>query len=388
MASPNYDFLDYLPEQGNLRGLEGNIDLVDLTAFDVQIALNENQGVEFYDVLKIMTQFMNDEFQSCLASEGTYATFDTVVILRRTQKRQLEMIERELEGENDAVVGELYTAQFQGAALFTRLDNQLPLPSSIVEGCQRQAFLDEDLLLDKLQGSEEEGLGLQVVDVRAYINPTGGNQAVSDGSGTSDSLEVVIIIAIVIACVAFMFLIFAVYWAWRYDKKNRDAYLNASSAKSPGGDTFDDNDSPESKMARAPKNKKQLRPEPKAPTYPSVIGGDSVADGDGVYPESVISDDINSSLTQYYQSGLQNYTAPSNRLQDAGSVSSMESYGYSLDGYAPSLATPMPADGNTILSTGGPDAARRSSTDSVTTDDNDRRKSTASAVNSSRKSDP
>ena len=27
-------------------------------------------------------------------------------------------------------------------------------------------------------------------------------------------------------------------------------------------------------------------------------------------------------------------------------MSSMESYGYSLDGYAPSLATPMPADGN------------------------------------------
>jgi hypothetical protein len=34
------------------------------------------------------------------------------------------------------------------------------------------------------------------------------------------------------------------------------------------------------------------------------------------------------------------------QLNDAASVSSMESYGYSLDGYAPSTATPVPRDYN------------------------------------------
>ena len=44
-------------------------------------------------------------------------------------------------------------------------------------------------------------------------------------------------------------------------------------------------------------------------------------------------------------------------LNDAASVSSMESYGYSLDGYAPSTATPLPRDVNASSAT-GPLAAR------------------------------
>eukprot|EP00522_Entomoneis_paludosa_P011149 CAMPEP_0172442866 /NCGR_PEP_ID=MMETSP1065-20121228/3239_1 /TAXON_ID=265537 /ORGANISM="Amphiprora paludosa, Strain CCMP125" /LENGTH=405 /DNA_ID=CAMNT_0013192911 /DNA_START=134 /DNA_END=1351 /DNA_ORIENTATION=+ len=352
--------------RGNLRSLtEGNIDLIDLTDFDVQLALTKDDGVQLYEVLKIMTEFLNEEFQACLASQGTYATFDTVILLERARRLQMEALERDLEenpsNNGEVIVGDLFTASFKGAALFTRLENQLPLPPSIVEGCQRQAFLEEDILLTKLQQAGGNGLGTKVVDVRAYINPN--TSVASNDDDSSDSLEVVIIIAIVIACVAFLFLVFAIYWAWRYDKKNRDAYLTDGSAgKSPETTrTFKATDSPDSKEARPPKHvvsnqrssqQQQSREvQSAAPSYPSVIGGESVADG--VYPESVISDDINSSLTQYYQSGLQNYTATNGRLQDAGSVSSMESYGYSLDGYAPSLATPMPADTTAILSTAG-----------------------------------
>jgi len=333
----------------------------------VQVALTEDSGVQLYEVLKIMTEFLNEEFQTCFASDGDYATFDTVILLERSRRLQMEALERHLEESDpsdngEVVVGELFTASFKGASLFTRLDDQKPLPSSVVEGCQRQAFLQEDLLLTKLQQSGGAGLGLSVVDVRAFINPNGASKASSNDSG-SDSLEVVIIIAIVIACVAFLFLVFAIYWAWRYDKKNRDAYLTqATAAKSPESQrTFNADDSPEAKENRAkrkssPKQSSQAQappaPQSVTPSYPSVIGGDSVVDG--VYPESVISEDINSSLTQYYQSGLQNYTnSNGGRLQDAGSVSSMESYGYSLDGYAPSLATPMPADTTAILSTTG-----------------------------------
>ena len=250
------------------------------------------------------------------------------------------------------VVGELYTAPFKGAVLFTRLDGQLPMPASVVEGCQRQAFLEEDLLLEKLQNSGGTGLGLSVVDVRAYINPYGDTQNNNNNSSNdgdeSGSLEIVIIIAIVIACVAFLFLVFAIYWAWRYDKKNRDAYLvdATSPVKSPGEksqETFDAENSPEAKEKNEPA-KEVAREEVNPSSYPSVIGGDSVADG--VYTDSVISEDINSSLSQYYQTGLASYNSGNNnRLQDAGSVSSMESYGYSLDGYAPSLATnTLPAD--------------------------------------------
>ena len=96
------DYLNYLPDPGsNLRGLsEGNIDLIELTAFDVQIALTQNDGVQLYEVLKIMTEFMNDEFALCLASDGSYAIFDTVILLDRSQRRELlTSSDRQLNGE-------------------------------------------------------------------------------------------------------------------------------------------------------------------------------------------------------------------------------------------------------------------------------------------------
>ena len=176
------------------------------------------------------------------------------------------------------------------------------------------------------------------VDAQAYVvnNPNSGSSSSSD-----DSLELVIIIAIVIACVAFLFLIFAIFWAWRYDKRNRRAFL-AENRKSTTDETFDAGDSPESKEKPMVKTQTNNKKTPVLPSYPSVIGGESQADG-GVYPESVISEDIHSSLSQYYTGGAAgNYNYSNGRLQDAASVSSMESYGYSLDGYTQSVSTPMP----------------------------------------------
>jgi hypothetical protein len=92
--------------------------------------------------------------------------------------------------------------------------------------------------------------------------------------------------------------------------------------------------------------------------YPAVIGGDDMK-ADTNYPESVISDslidgsviseDISTSLSQYYKSGMgragitnSDYArSNSGMLNDAGSVSSMESYGYSLD---EGMSTPMPSE--------------------------------------------
>ena len=221
------------------------------------------------------------------------------------------------------------------------------MSGSLVDLCQHQSFLQDDLLLDKLSQSGASGLEA-AVDVRAFFNQNTNVPESDEGS-----LEVVIIIAIVIACVAFMFLVFAIYWAWRYDKKNRDAYLT-NKATTDDDRTFEAADSPEGKDMRGAGKRADDQAQAIVRSYPSVIGGDSAADG--VYPESVISEDINSSITQYYQSGLQNYNGNGGRLQDAGSVSSMESYGYSLDGYAPSMATPMPADGvstSMAMSVGG-----------------------------------
>jgi hypothetical protein len=294
-------------------------------------------------------------------------------------------------------IGELYTAAFKGAALFVRQASDLQVPEATVLLCQRQAFLEDAVLLSRLQQSTALGLGLSVIDVRAFVNPVnslnGNNNNIDSsgaqddssgashygGSSTDDSLEVVIIVAIVIACVAFLFLIFAIFWAWRYDKRNRQAYLahnnannisiaasssqkkhRSQSSKNGNNTTFDAQDSPDSKDPYPNHHHHHS-------SYPSVIGGDSVFEG-GVYPESVISEDIESSLSQYYTSSnaaayathrhnnmmhgggggaaaSNSHVIGSGRLQDAASVSSMESYGYSLDGYAPSLAnTPMPSD--------------------------------------------
>jgi hypothetical protein len=87
---------------------KNTIDLMDLTDFDVQLALTENLGVQIFEVTDIVTRWMNDAFRICLVNqlsvgenEGSttgsvvvdgnatapgiddYADFDTIILLER-----------------------------------------------------------------------------------------------------------------------------------------------------------------------------------------------------------------------------------------------------------------------------------------------------------------
>jgi hypothetical protein len=176
--------------------------------------------------------------------------------------------------------------------------------------------------------------------VRGSVNTDLNNSGSNSGGG----FEIVIIIAIVVASVAFFFLIFAIFWAWRYEKSNRDAYLvnarkggSADKIAKTGSDNSDDDAD-----GGSPKNSSPVQEVDVTHRYPGTVDGETITAAG--YPASMISDDISSSLSQYYQSSMGGGGNPylrsnANHMNDAASVSSMESYGYSLDGYAPSLAT-------------------------------------------------
>jgi hypothetical protein len=325
-------------------GGRGRIDLIDLIDFDVHIAVTNNLGIQIFEVTDIVTEWMADSFDAQLEAigySGPYADFNTVVLLERGDRdRALQASAVDADGSETS--GELYKAKFKGAALFTRADDQLQVPVEVVESIQRTTLINDVALLEALQISGATGLGSAVIDVRAFVNAVevGG---VFNNSEADDNLEIVIIIAIVVAAVAFLFLIFAIVWAWQYEKANRDAYLvNAKDSKDKTGSD------PDSSYAES----KKLSPKNNTPVQEVDVGYQndvSLASLPGNYrTESVISDDISTSLSQYYRSGMADHRgfarSNSNHLNDAASISSMESYGYSLDGYAPSLATPQPSD--------------------------------------------
>jgi cytoskeletal protein RodZ len=104
------------------------------------------------------------------------------------------------------------------------------------------------------------------------------------------------------------------------------------------------------------------------------------SDIDHDYPDdSIISEDISTSLTAYYKSGMSGYNVSNavrasqqdrrdsagGHFNDAASMSSMDSYGYSLDGYAPSLG---PTQGGYPV---GPLRAARDAPMNVGDDDDD-----------------
>ena len=77
------------------RELQKNeIVLVDLTDFDVQIGVTKDNGIQIFEVTGIVTRWMNDVFGDCLADGGwavdTYAQFDTIILLQRTDRRLQE----------------------------------------------------------------------------------------------------------------------------------------------------------------------------------------------------------------------------------------------------------------------------------------------------------
>jgi F0F1-type ATP synthase membrane subunit c/vacuolar-type H+-ATPase subunit K len=330
----------------------GRIDLIDLVDFDVQIAVTDDDGIQIFEVTDIVTEWMANSFDKQLEAigyAGPYAAFDTVVLLERESR----LLQASVSDSETTEVGELYTARFKGAALFTRSSDQLIVPSEVVESIQRTTLINDVALLEALQLSGATGLGSAVIDVRAFVSIV-EEEIPRNSSNDSDSLEIIIIIAIVVAAVAFLFLVFAIIWAWQYEKTNRDAYLvNGNGNGKDSNGTRPDKTGSDESFGEV----RQKQPSPKNSTpvhevdvgYQNDVSVASLPVGGGRFAESVISDDISTSLSQYYRSGMADHRGfgrsnSNNHLNDAASISSMESYGYSLDGYAPSMATPQPSD--------------------------------------------
>jgi hypothetical protein len=337
-------------------------DLVRLIAFDVQIAMTGGaeslQGVNIYALNDIVTDWMTDSFETKSMNQGLLSnttSFDSVALEFRipgTRRRTLQ----EEEAADTAVPTNiaLYTASFDGVSLWERRGAlSTPMDPELVELIQRATFLEGKQLLALLQSADTyTGLGELVVDVRAFITPDRSQQTTVQSSGSDNNLEIIIIIAIVVACLAFGLLMFAVVWAWRTDQTKRDAYkVGGNSIQRPPDGTGSESDY-DRDQSSPPQNKKNSHThnninnpnhnhnnnpsmnqheQPMRP--PTEIAPQS-------YPESVISEDISTSLTAYYRSGMAGYSMPkrAGELNDAASMSSMDSYGYSLDGYAPSLS--------------------------------------------------
>lgn len=353
-------------------------DMVRLIPFDVQIAMLDGDNVVVYALVDIISDWMTESFATKSVSEGllnNQTSFDSIA---------LELVDQSIQTKTTA--GEelaLFTASLEGVSLWNRFGSQTPpMDPELVELIQRASFLDDYTLLQLLQAADDvDGLGDNVVDVRVFLAADEDGQKDSgteESSSTNQSLELIIIIAIAVACLAFALLVFAVVWAWRSDrratgrKSSSGANGASTKAQSPkngvlvtdgtGSESeFGDNmasagraSSPRNSNKSGSNNKKNQRgsnnkakattpPKEKAP--PMEI--ESALDHD--FPDnSVITEDISTSLTAYYKSGMSGFNVGSagrasgrdsagGDLNDNASMSSMDSYGYSLDGYAPSL---------------------------------------------------
>jgi hypothetical protein len=404
------------------RWLQSNelMDLVDLQDFDVQLArVDSATPIQVYELTDLVTEWLNDSFEQQLKDlqydSEKYADFNSVMLLERKdgqgggrQRRSRFLVRddapavalrisyspgeepirasvgdvqlrRRLESPS-ASQGQLFTAAFKGAALFSRSASQERVPADVVRFMQETALANKTALLEAVQKSGAAGLGDSVVDLNAFTVASG-----SSSGGSDSSLEAIIIVAVAVAAVAFLFLLIAIFWAWRHDRRNRQAYLASSggagsgrggkeggSRRGGGGAGGDGRGSGEgnstTRRSTDPSQSSTIdehlrRTKPPSPPIEEIVGESRL------YPESVISEDISTSLSQYYRSGMSYANSAAemrgpafgrsssagngggganarnmDHLNDAASVSSMESYGYSLDGYAPSTATPMPRD--------------------------------------------
>jgi hypothetical protein len=296
-------------------------EIIALVPFDVTIGLKkQDTSVDVFALTEIVEDWLGNAFSNNTLGDD-FARF-TTVILEYQQPRFLLEDPRKLQTT--------YEASFDGVTVWTRTGDLVVPDETVVATIQTQAFIEDDeLLLQALQSADaSSGLGDAVTNVRASINSGGGD------TPDDNSLDIIIIIAIVIAGLAFCLLGFALFMAWRHGKDRRGLKpLGSPDGAGATGDESDFGDSLPSKSRRASAAAKQATSPPK-----EIESGIS-----GIYPESVISEDISTSLTAYYQSGMggrerMGGNAGNNTLNDAASVSSMESYGYSLDGYANSIA--------------------------------------------------
>jgi hypothetical protein len=248
--------------------------------------------------------------------------------------------------ETTATGSALLTAAYKGAALFTKNGAQTSVPMDVVQFIQQYAFTNTTGLAQILQANTAPGLGSDVVDVSAYSLESPPDTP--DDESTMQ-LQMIIIIAVAVAVVALLFLIVAIVWAWKYDRRNREAYLASKRRADPTATESNSTLADSKKLAAAPV---------------SEIGayGRRVAQPEPTKSKKLTDEDVSTSLSQYYRAGLGQGTPYSgtslirsnslNQFNDAASVSSMESYGYSLDGYA---STAMPMDmplSNRLHSTG------------------------------------
>ncbi|VEU35293.1 unnamed protein product [Pseudo-nitzschia multistriata] len=441
-------------------------DLLRLVPFQIQIAIrDETTGEEAELVSEILyeggartllTDTITDWLVSSFASKSTGAAGELLGIGNATSfdSIALEMVgDSASTGTIDGQELSLVQVSFEGVSLWERTGTgTAPMEAENVELIQRATFLEDKRLRDDLQAAIASllyDLGLEttesitILDVRAYITPPGsildgsgggsdaqptdsaGTQAQAGDSGAdqNNNLEIIIIVAIVVACLAFALLIFAVVWAWRADRNDRGSSKSSSASggrkrtkKKNAYDSVRDDDAEAAAAAPAAGGKggrrggkkstqqtakqqqrereqpppqtrgsrgifsKKNRESPEPASSPSrggmVIGdttggrgvsvdiSDNETDDDDTagnatndsYPilqpnDSVVSSDISSSLTAYYKSGMgygggsgskNSGRSGARDFNDAASMSSMDSYGYSLDGYAPSLG---PAQG-------------------------------------------
>lgn len=372
-------------------------DLVRLIPFDVQIALSfeDNSDLEAINLVgltDIITDWMSESFRVKSTSElledddtgnGTVTTTLNSVALELVNQR----IQTTTVASSEPLA--LLTTSHAGISLWDRTGTATPMDPDLVELMQRATFLEDNALLEMLLAADPSITGFpsqeSVIDVRAYITPPGedDNSPTEPPSDGNENLKIVIIIAIVVACLAFGLLIFAVLWAWKSDRSKTSTGGSAavrskeSSKKSAKSQKMATATTEKTKgfVSRRSGAKKEAA-KSKSPEQPpntkdqlqtsaldfggaaaNVAGpsesGAGATTNEGPYPtDSVVSEDISSSLTAYYKSGMYGNTNSSkqpsrgammrNDFNDAASMSSMDSYGYSLDGYAPSLG---PAQG-------------------------------------------
>jgi hypothetical protein len=287
-------------------------DIVELVPFDVTVGLAQDTGVDVFALTDIVEDWLGTAFGSNDLGQD-FARFTTVILDYTHDKRSLQ--------SNTLTT---FVASYTGVTVWTRQGDLSVPDKTVVASIQTQAFIqDQGLLLTSLQGADDStGLGSAVTNVRASINTSGGN----NGDPPPGGLDVIIIVAIAIAGLAFLLLGFALFMAWRHAKQTAAKGQVLSSPEATGDESdFGENSGTGGRQSAAAKA---------ATNPPSEVQ----ASQSGLYPESVISEDISTSLTAYYQSGMGNKRMGSNMLNDAASVSSMESYGYSLDGYTNSIA--------------------------------------------------
>mmetsp|Transcript_6162 Transcript_6162/g.9361 ORF Transcript_6162/g.9361 Transcript_6162/m.9361 type:complete len:288 (+) Transcript_6162:120-983(+) len=260
-----------------------------LTIFNEQ---NSALGVNEFQLTTILSKYFNEFYEGM---EDVSEEFKTVVLsFQAPGRRRLQTTS-------------IVRANYEAESVWGDTANKTVPDGNRVVQLQLLAMKDSNgNLLRMLQGAPDaSGLGSDVQGVE--LNYQAG--AVQEGGG-SGGLDAVVAVAIVLAGLACLLLVVALGIAWH--RKSKQEVYQVKTKLSPGSHNLVhriDTSSPNRET-----------PDTVSPT--------------GLYPDSVISEDISTSLTAYYKSGMGESRQPT----DAYSVSSVESYGYSLDGYASSIA--------------------------------------------------